>query len=433
MLKFFYIDKWYALEDKMNISIKNIVSALSLSLDLTDNDWGKFEDVINPTHAKDISNKQFSNHSRCTSYIALEIAQTMKLDENSYYNLYIACMIHDIGTQNIFDESHTSKWYIKKHCIAGSEMIQRIPSLIQVYDIIRYHHENYDGSGCLKLKSSLIPIEAQILRIADLIEIQVDYSKPYHIQKDILIDWVKLHNETLFSPQVVKAFLVVADKEEFWLNLINLPNMNFILDNIIPEKDIFISLSEFEAIADVFASIIDNKSSFTAEHSKEIATLAYNVSKHLGYTEEKCLKMKIAGLLHDIGKLAIPISILDKDGPLTEEEYSIIKSHTYYTKLILDKIDHISDISLWASSHHEKLNGKGYPRRLKAEDLSEECRIIGVCDIYQSLTADRPYRKGMYMYEAFNILDDMVNRNLICGNAVRHFKNTLVSGVEKKP
>ncbi|HAR87352.1 MAG TPA: hydrolase, partial [Clostridium sp.] len=138
-------------------------------------------------------------------------------------------------------------------------------------------------------------------------------------------------------------------------------------------------------------------------------------------------------LLHDIGKLAIPISILDKDGPLTEEEYSIIKSHTYYTKLILDKIDHISDISLWASSHHEKLNGKGYPRRLKAEDLSEECRIIGVCDIYQSLTADRPYRKGMYMYEAFNILDDMVNRNLICGNAVRHFKNTLVSRVEKKP
>ncbi len=124
---------------------------------------------------------------------------------------------------------------------------------------------------------------------------------------------------------------------------------------------------------------------------------------------------------------------MDKDGPLTEEEYSIIKSHTYYTKLILDKIDHISDISLWASSHHEKLNGKGYPRRLKAEDLSEECRIIGVCDIYQSLTADRPYRKGMYMYEAFDILDDMVNRNLICGNAVRHFKNTLVSRVEKKP
>ena len=142
--------------------------------------------------------------------------------------------------------------------------------------------------------------------------------------------------------------------------------------------------------------------------------------------------MKIAGLLHDIGKLAIPTKILDKNGPLTEEEFSVIKSHTYYTKLILDKIDNISDISLWASSHHEKLNVKVYPRRLKAEELSEECRIIGVCDIYQSLTADRPYRKGMYMYQAFEILDDMVNNNLICKNAVNHLKNTLISHIEKK-
>jgi HD-GYP domain-containing protein (c-di-GMP phosphodiesterase class II) len=416
----------------MNISIKNIVSALSLSLDLTDNNWGKFEDIVGTKPRKNISNYEFSNHSRCTAYIALELARVMKLDENSYYNLYIGSMIHDIGTQNIFNESHTSKWHIKEHCIAGSEMIQCIPSLIQIYDIIRYHHENYDGSGCLKLKNSLIPIEAQILRLADLIEIQIDYSKPYHFQKDYIIDWTKSQSEILFSPHVVKSFLSISDKEEFWLNLLNLPNMSFILDNIIPEKDTLISLSEFEAIADVFANIIDNKSSFTAEHSKEISTLAYNVSKHLGYDDEKCLKMKISGLLHDIGKLAIPTSILDKDGPLTEDEFSVIKSHTYYTKLILDKIDNISDISLWASSHHEKLNGKGYPRRLKAEDLSEECRIIGVCDIYQSLTADRPYRKGLYMYQAFDILDDMVNRNLICEKAVNHFKNTLVSMVEKK-
>lgn len=416
----------------MNISMKNIVSALSLSLDLSGNNWGKFEDIVSVKPKKDISYYQFSNHSRCTSYIALEIARIMKLNEASYYNLYIGCMIHDIGTQNIFDEAHTSKWYIKKHCIVGSEMIQRIPTLIQVYDIIRYHHENYDGSGCLKLKHSLIPIEAQILRLSDLIEIQIDYSKPYYLQKDELINWVKSKSGTLFTPNIVNAFLIVSDREEFWLNLLNLPNMSFILDNIIPEKDTLISLSEFEAIADIFASIIDNKSSFTAEHSKEIANLAYTVSKHLGYDEEKCLKMKIAGLLHDIGKLAIPTSILDKNGPLTEEEFSVIKSHTYYTKLILDKIDNISDISLWASSHHEKLNGKGYPRRLKAEELSEECRIIGVCDIYQSLTADRPYRKGMYMYQAFNILDDMVSKNLICENAVNHFKSALISKVEKK-
>ncbi len=414
----------------MYISMKNIVSTLSLSLDLTDNDWNKFEDIIDTKTKIDTSNHEFSNHSKCTSYISLEIARAINLNEDSYFNLYIASMIHDIGTQNIFDSSHDSSWYIKKHCIEGSEMIQNIPSLIQVYDIIRYHHENYDGSGCLKLKNSLIPIEAQILRLADLIEIQTDYSAPYYTEKDKLINWVKSHNGVLFSPQIVEGFLKVSASEYFWLNLLNVPTMDFILDNITPKNDILISLSEFEAIADVFATIIDNKSSFTADHSKKISTLAYNVSTHICYTEEKCLKMKIAGLLHDIGKLTIPTSILDKNGPLTEEEYSIIKSHPYYTKLILDKIDNISDISMWASCHHEKLNGLGYPRMLSAKDLSEECRIIGVCDIYQSLTADRPYRDSMYMYQAFDILDDMAARNLICKKAVNYLKDTLISEVE---
>ncbi|MEG1256790.1 HD domain-containing phosphohydrolase [Clostridium sp.] len=414
----------------MNISMKNIVSALSLSLDLTDNNWNKFENILDIPLKTSVSNHEFSNHSKCTCYIALEIARALNLDENSYYNLYIACMIHDIGTQNIFDKSHNSNWHIKKHCIEGSEMIQTIPSLIQVYDIIRYHHENFDGSGCLNLQSSLIPIEAQILRLADLVEIQIDFDVPPYIQKPPIINWVISQSGILFSPDIVDVFLKISNPEAFWLNLLNIPTMDFILDDITPKKDTLISLGEFEAIADVFANIIDNKSSFTATHSKEIATLAYDVSKHIGYDEEKCLKMKIAGLLHDIGKLAIPISILDKDGPLTEDEFSIIKSHTYYTKLILDKIDNISDISFWASSHHEKLNGLGYPRRLSDEQLSEECRIIGVCDIYQSLTADRPYRNGLYMYQAFDILDDMVSRNLICSYAVNQLKDTLVSQVE---
>ncbi|MEG0132715.1 MAG: HD domain-containing protein [Clostridium sp.] len=414
----------------MNISMKNIVSALSLSLDLSDNNWSKFENIVNIPSKSNTSTHKFSNHSKCTSYISLEIARAMNIDETSYYNLYIACMIHDIGTQNIFDKSHNSNWYIKKHCIDGSEMIQTIPSLIQVYDIIRYHHENYDGSGCLNLKNSLNPIESQILRLADLVEIQIDFDIPSYLQKNDIINWVLAQNGIIFAPQVVDAFLKISEPEAFWLNLLNIPTMDFILNNLAPKKDTLISLEEFEPIADLFANIIDTKSSFTATHSKEIAILAYNVSKHLGYDEEKCLKMKISGLLHDIGKLAIPTYILDKEGPLTEDEFSIIRSHTYYTKLILDKIDNISDISLWASSHHEKLNGLGYPRRLSADELSEECRIIGVCDIYQALTADRPYRSGLYMYQAFDILDEMVGYGSICSNAVKNLKDTLISQVE---
>ena len=92
-------------------------------------------------------------------------------------------------------------------------MIQRIPSLVQVYDIIRYHHENYDGSGCLKLKGSLLSIESQILRISDLIEIQVDYSKPSFLQKEKPVNLIQSTSGTLFAPNVVNAFLILSDKE----------------------------------------------------------------------------------------------------------------------------------------------------------------------------------------------------------------------------
>jgi len=126
------------------------------------------------------------------------------------------------------------------------------------------------------------------------------------------------------------------------------------------------------------------------------------------------------------------VAILDKKGKLTEDEFSLIKSHTYYTKLILDRIESVSEISNWAANHHEKLNGYGYPRRLSKDEISEESRIIGVCDIYQALTEDRPYHKGMYMYEAFDILDDMVRSGFICDNAVKYLKKTLIYKVEKK-
>ena len=378
----------------MNTSLKNIVSSLSLALDLTDSINARFENIIDDKLNINDSKQKFTNHSLCTTYIALEIGLAMNIGEDRLFDLYIASMIHDIGAQNILDCSHTSAWYIKKHCIDGADMIQKIPCLIQVHDIIKYHHENYDGTGTLKVKNSLVPIEAQILRLSDLIA-------------------------------------KVSRKESFWLNIYNIPMNNSIISPLIPNKDVFISLEEFEPIADVFASIIDNKSSFTAEHSKEIARLAYAVSKYLNYNEGKCLKMKIAGLLHDLGKLAVPTAILDKPGPLSDDEYSVIKSHTYYTRLILSKINDIDDICKWASSHHEKLNGTGYPEKLDSSYLTDECEIICVCDIYQSLTADRPYRKGMYMYEAFDILDDMVNKNYISEKAVNALKSTLISHNEK--
>ena len=135
--------------------------------------------------------------------------------------------------------------------------------------------------------------------------------------------------------------------------------------------------------------------------------------------------MKISGLLHDIGKLAIPKSILNKNGQLTPEEFYLIKSHAYYTNLILERIEDIEDICDWASNHHEKLNGTGYPKRLSKNSLSKEARLLAVCDIYQALSEDRPYKKGLNDDKAFKILYDSANQNLICKDSVDILKLSL--------
>lgn len=235
---------------------------------------------------------------------------------------------------------------------------------------------------------------------------------------EYITSWIEDRSNILFSKELVDSFSAVAQKESFWLNLYNKNNMDDFIKNLAPEDDIFISLDEFEQLSNIFATIIDNKSTFTAFHSKEIADLAYKISIHLKYDDKKALKMKISGLLHDIGKVAI----LDKEGSLNNEEFALIKSHVYYTNLILSKISNIDDICEWASNHHEKLNGTGYPNRISGENLSEKCRIMAVCDIYQALIADRPYRKGMTDTEAFLLMDKMVEQKFICSKALRSLK-----------
>ena len=225
---------------------------------------------------------------------------------------------------------------------------------------------------------------------------------------------------------MVDAFLKTAEKDSFWFDLENITFIDSIFSSIAPNTNIYLNLEEFEKIAEIFSRIIDSKSKFTARHSKGISDLAYTISKHIGYPSEKCTKMQIAGLLHDIGKLATPSSILNKNGPLTKEEFSIIKAHVYYTSIILNKIEDIPEISEWASNHHEKLNGNGYPNKLEAKDLSEESRIMAVCDIYQALTEDRPYRKGLSIDEAIDIMNKMAENNDICKNALGYLKEIVL-------
>ena len=123
--------------------------------------------------------------------------------------------------------------------------------------------------------------------------------------------------------------------------------------------------------------------------------------------------MRIAGYLHDIGKLKIPNEVLEKPGKLTEAEFNVIKEHAYYTWLLLKDVNGFGQIADWASLHHEKLNGNGYPFHLKGEQLPLGARIMTVADIFSALTEDRPYRKSMEKEQVIAILREDAQRELL--------------------
>ena len=140
---------------------------------------------------------------------------------------------------------------------------------------------------------------------------------------------------------------------------------------------------------------LKKKDEYTYLHSVAVCTLMVNVARHLGRSEEDVRDFGMAGLLHDIGKLGVSNSVLDKNGKPDEDEWAEIKRHPELGRGILSKIAAFQDMARIAGDHHEKLDGRGYPHGIKAEAIDLDTRIVTVADIFDALTADRPYRKAM--------------------------------------
>lgn len=157
-------------------------------------------------------------------------------------------------------------------------------------------------------------------------------------------------------------------------------------------------------IAAGFATVIDAKSPYTSGHSDRVALFTDLIAEEMGIDFEGRRFLKRAALLHDIGKLGVSNSVLDKPGKLDDDEWVQMKRHSEFSEHILSKINAFSSAAIIGGAHHERLDGKGYPRGLQAEDISKEVRIVSTADVFDALTADRPYRAAMSISKAIEIL-----------------------------
>ncbi|MCE5227138.1 MAG: HD domain-containing protein [Porphyromonadaceae bacterium] len=171
-------------------------------------------------------------------------------------------------------------------------------------------------------------------------------------------------------------------------------------------------------LALIFSRIIDFRSRFTARHSAGVAKTAERLAQLIGFSPYECKMMLIAGYLHDLGKIAIGDDVLEKPAKLNEDEFNEMRAHTFYTYHSLEPLGQLRTINTWASFHHEKLNGKGYPFHIAGDNLSIGSRIMAVADVFTAVTENRPYRKGMNFDSAEKVFCNMVASNALDGRIV---------------
>jgi putative nucleotidyltransferase with HDIG domain len=306
--------------------------------------------------------------------------------------------------KGIRDEGDVTRKFMEARCDRGAEIARMLFLSEDTAAGIRSLDEHWDGRGMPDgLHGEEIPLAARIMCLAQTVEVFHANEGPKAARK-----MVQARRGTWFDPELVDAFLEFYNDRGFWASL-EQPDVSEWepQDFKLTGDDV-----RLDRIAEAFARVIDAKSPFTARHSERVAEVADGIAQVLGFDDDERRTLRRAGLLHDIGKLAVSNRVLDKPGKLTDDEFAAIKTHPVYSLQILERAPCFAPLADLAANHHEKLDGSGYPRGLKAKDLDLPMRVLAVADIYEALTADRPYRAPLSAEEALAIIDRDVPEKL---------------------
>ena len=299
--------------------------------------------------------------------------------------------------RGIRDEGDVTRQFMEARCDRGAEIARMLFLPEGTSEAIRSLDEHWDGKGMPDgLRGEEIPLAGRILCFAQTLEV-------FHATGGIRAarSMAKARRAGWFDPTLVDAFLRFCGDRDFWAAVEESDVSRWEpLDFALAGDD-----ARLDQIAAAFARVIDAKSPFTASHSQRVAEIADGIAAVLAFDGDERRILRRAALLHDIGKLAISNRILDKPGKLTEAEFAAVKTHPAHTLRILERAPCFAALADLAANHHEKLDGSGYPRSLGGDELDLPMRVLAVSDVYEALTADRPYRPALPAHEALAIID----------------------------
>ena len=302
---------------------------------------------------------------------------------------------------------------IQIRCDRGADIVLRLGFPEATAEAVRCLDEHWCGLGYpAGRREDEIPLLARIANLAQTVEI---YFARYGEERALRV--ARERSGTWFDPHLVRLLLSWRRDHAWWRQLRSPAIEGWVVSAEPGRSPRYVDDVGLDAIARAFAEIIDAKSPYTFHHSSNVARHACDIGRRMGMDVGALGELSRAGLLHDIGKLGISNRILDKPGRLTPEERAEIELHPLYSWQILSRVGAFDAFARTAAVHHEKLDGSGYPWGIRADELGVAERALCVADVYEALTADRPYRTGMPPERALAILhEELPNR--LCGQAV---------------
>jgi putative nucleotidyltransferase with HDIG domain len=410
------------------------------------------------SHALDITEGQPVGHCVRACWIGMHIGRDLGLDDSALRDLYYTLLLKDLGcssnaaricelymTDDLsfkrdfktvgdslpqmlrFVFSHTglkaglsdrlrgilnimrngpqiADELIQTRCTRGASIARQLRFGDAVAEGIASLDEHWDGAGRpQRLAGDAIPLHARIALLSQVVDV-------FHTAEnaDAAIREARDRAGGWFDPALVAAFERVAAVPAFWQTLASPDVEKRVLSMEPAGGRVALDDDYLDDIAAAFGQVVDSKSPFTSGHSARVADYVDAIAMELGMAPARRRWLRRGALLHDVGKLGVSNAVLDKPAKLDADEWLSVQQHARHTEAILSRIGAFEELARIASAHHERLDGNGYPRGLKAEQISLETRIITTADIFDAISADRPYRAAVPVDETLAMMAESV-------------------------
>jgi len=425
------------------------------------------------TYAFDLGSSEHSGHTLRACVLGMNLGRSICPSQEWMSELYYALLLKDVGTTSstvdicermgmeeqlcrlalrVFDWTKLT-WpqvcFVFRHAFRDKPLLSRLKPILRLLrnrrlvwqsarqravtseliarkfgrseatiDAIRCVDERWDGSGGpAGLKQYEIPLMAQTCAIAQTLE-----SLDTILGRDEAVRIIEDRSRTWFDPGLVAVVILMHNEGTLWNGADTPDLMQEVLSRDPAPERMACDYDAFDNICSAFADMIDAKSHYTFMHSQNVAVLAEAIARQMHLDEGQITSLRRAALLHDIGMLGISNSIMDKEGPLTLQQWASVREHAQDSYKLLSKVRGFEDIARIARDHHERLDGSGYPQGLTAENIDLPTRILSVADVYDAICSPRPYRNNLEPETVLQIMETLTPHQLDaeCVAALKH-------------